>query len=467
MELVNVSFFINLTDFCQIYQVFEKYVTVFLNDCLLCFSGMVEIEPFRGIMYNEDEIKDFGLVITPPYDVINEDEKERFFGLSEYNMVNLLLGGAGGYAEIAKHFDKWQEKKVLVRDDEDSVYIYSQTFDNNGSLFTRVGFISLLKLGELGEGVLPHEKTLEKPFKDRLALLNATKANFGSVFVLYDDRAGVIDSFIRDRIDEGVPDMDFEDSLGIKHSLWKVSDEGFIDGLREGMLQCQCVIADGHHRYRSVLRFREEHSELGDAAYTLCCFVNSFNEGLFILPIDRFVFGLKDLDIDKVLDRLKEYFDIEEVSDVNLLIKKVDGTPVMVDKSVNLKNNVFGMYCYLNKKSYFLRLKDRSVLDGSYPDSTDVYRKLDVNILHRLVFEGVLGISEEDQYKGTHIEYTKGNKRALEKLDDDKYQFAFFMNAPLMREIFLTARAGETMPQKSTYFYPKIYSGLVMNKIDK
>ena len=137
----------------------------------------------------------------------------------------------------------------------------------------------------------------------------------------------------------------------------------------------------------------------------------------------------------------------------------------MLDKTTNLKNHVFGMYCYLNKKPYFLKLKNNDILDEYYPKDTDVYKKLDINILHKIVFENVLGISEDDQYRGTNIEYTKGSKRALHKLEDKKYQFAFFLNAPLMREIFLTARANETMPQKSTYFYPKVYSGLVINKI--
>ena len=164
---------------------------------------------------------------------------------------------------------------------------------------------------------------------------------------------------------------------------------------------------------------------------------------------------------------MAKYFKIEEVKDVKELISRVDSTKVMVDKTINLKNHVFGMYCLLNNKSYLLKLKDNNILDKYSPDKTDVYRKLDVNILHQIVFKDILGISEEDQYKGIHIEYTKGSKRALDRLQKNHYQFAFFLNAPLMREIFLTARAGETMPQKSTYFYPKVYSGLVINKIEK
>ena len=433
---------------------------------------MVEIKPLRGLLYNKEKIEDFSLVITPPYDVINEKEQEEFYNGSAYNIVRLLLGkeqegddGENKYTRAGKQLEEWQQKGILKRDEKDCIYIYSQTFNVNGNSFTRIGFISLVRLEELGKGMLPHEKTLEKPFKDRLALIEATKANLGCVFTLYDDRQKVIDGFIKEKVNSNEPDISFED--GIKHKLWKVSDKDFIEKVKKEMMQYQCIIADGHHRYKSVCKFKEEFPDLEDANYTLCCFINSFNEGLFILPIDRFVFNLENADIDKILTQSGEYFEIEEVSDVNDLIKKVDDTKVLVDKTVNLKNHVFGMYCYLNKKSYFLKLKNNDILDEYYPSDTDVYKKLDINILHKIVFENVLGISEEDQYKGIHIEYTKGNKRALEKLEDNKYQFAFFLNAPLMREIFLTARADETMPQKSTYFYPKIYSGLVINKIER
>lgn len=432
------------------------------------------IKPFKGMEYHKEKIKDFSLVITPPYDVIDEREREEFYNLSEYNVVRLILGkekkgddGENKYTRAAQYFKEWQEEGVLKKDNEDSIYIYSQTFNYQSKIFTRIGFVSLVKVEELGKGILPHEKTLEAPFRDRLTLIKATKANFGFVFILYDDRQKIIDNFIKEKINKKEPDISFSDKFKIRHQLWKISDEGFSNRLKKEMLQYQCVIADGHHRYKSVLKFKEEHPGLKDAEYTMCCFINSFHKGLFILPIDRFVFNLKDVEINGILTQLKEYFEMEEVADVNELIKKIDHTEIMIDKRINLKNHVFGMYSFLNKKSYFLRLKDNNILNEYYPEKTDIYRKLDVNILHKIVFNDILGINEEDQFKGTHIEYTKGSKRALDKLKDNRYQFAFFLNSPLMREIFLTARSNETMPQKSTYFYPKVYSGLVINKIKK
>jgi uncharacterized protein (DUF1015 family) len=425
---------------------------------------MVEIEPFRGFRYNKEQVGDFSLVITPPYDVINEEQKNEFKKGSSYNMVNLILGNDP--LKVAETFKEWQETGILVRDEKESLYVYSQEFSYNKDRVRRIGFVSLVKVEELGKGILPHEKTLEKPFKERLALINATRANFGSVFLLYDDREKIIDGMMMDAINGVKPDLDFRDKEGIHHTMWRVSDEGFIQKIQKEMGQYQCIIADGHHRYRSALKFREEHPEIKGSGYTMCCFVNSFNEGLFILPIDRFIFGIENLDFEGVLERLKEEFEVEEIANKTELIRELDNTDVLVDKSTNLKNHVFGLYSYSSKKSYLLKLINNSILEEYYPDDTDIYKKLDINILHKIIFEKILNISEEDQLKGTYIEYTKGPKRALEKLENGEYQIAFFVNAPLMREIFLTARAGETMPQKSTYFYPKIYSGIVINKIE-
>ena len=306
---------------------------------------------------------------------------------------------------------------------------------------------------------------MERPFKDRLNFISATKANLGCIFMLYDDRERIIDTLINEKITNLQPDMEFTDKVSIQHKLWKISDNDFIEKIKTEMEKYQCIIADGHHRYRSNLEYSNQNPDLEDAKYTLCSFVNSFNEGLLVLPIDRFIHSLKEADIDHILTKLKESFEIEELTSPEELVGKIDSTDVMIDKETNQKNHVIGMYSFQNKKSYFLKLKDNNILKGIYPDKTNIYQRLDINILHKIVFNNILNISDEDQYQGTNIEYTKSDHRALDKLDNNKYQLAFFLNPPLLREIFLTARADETMPQKSTFFYPKIYSGLVINKI--
>ena len=421
--------------------------------------GMVHINPFSGLRYNKEKIKDFGLVITPPYDVIDENAREGFLKSSEYNMVRLLL--EKDYDKAADLFDEWQKKKILVGDGEECLYIYGQTFFCNGGRHTRTGFISLVKLEQLGKGILPHEKILDGPYQDRLRLIRATRANFGCVFLLYKDKEKVIENYMSNKVIDLKPDIRFNDKLGVEHFLWKISDKDFIAKIKDEMLNHQCVIADGHHRYRSALEFMKEKPEIKDACYATACFVNSFNEGLFVLPIDRFVFNLKDVNINEMLKRFEKNFVIEEFSDAKELIQELE----QYNKDKVKRKHVFGMYCFLNKVFYLLKLKDEKELSRHNMGKTDAYKKLDVSILHKLIFEDIFGISEDDQFKGIFIEYAKGNKRDLKKLEGD-YQLAFFINPPSIEEIFLIANASETMPQKSTYFYPKIYSGLVINKIE-
>src|SRR3989338_3002869 len=264
----------------------------------ILFRAMVEIKAFKGLRYDSEKVKDFRLVITPPYDVISQKEKEEFLKRSDYNMVRLILSES--HVKAAQTFKEWQAKGIIKRDSEDSIYAYRQIFDYNGKKFARVGFISLVKIEPFGKNILPHEKILEKPFKDRLELLNATKANFGCIFMLYDDREKIIEGKMEQKMKETAT-MEFTDGYGITNSVWKVSDPLLISEVEKQMKQYQCVIADGHHRYTSCLKFHEANPEIEGAKYTLTCFVNSFNTGLFVLPIDRLLFNISDQDISDVL----------------------------------------------------------------------------------------------------------------------------------------------------------------------
>jgi uncharacterized protein (DUF1015 family) len=426
---------------------------------------MVSIKAFRGITYNKDKVKDFSKVITPPNDVISKEGKESFKNKSPYNFVNLILPGEEGnkFEIAAELLQKWQQEGVLSQDEKETIYIYSESYLVDGKEVGRIGFISLIELEDLGKGVLPHEKILEKDLKNRISLISTTKAHFGIPFVLYDDKEKIIDALIASEISGKEPYMEFIDGSSVTHKLWKTSGQEFIDKVQGEMNKYQCIIADGHHRYTSALKVKEALG-IDEAGYAPICFVNSFNEGMVILPTNRVVFGLENVDMNSFIDKLKEYFEIEEIKDVSELVDKVSGTEILIDKETNLKNHVFGVYSNLDKKSYFLRLKDSNVLDSILPNDTDIYKKLDVNILHKIIIEKILGIFEEKQTNRENIDFVKGNKETVKRMEDHEMQFAFFVNPPLMREVFLTARANETMPQKSTYFYPKVFSGLVVYK---
>jgi len=424
---------------------------------------MVKIMPLKGLTYSKDKIADFSTVITPPNDVISEQKKEELKQKSKLNFVNLILPDGDGdkYDNSAGLFEKWKKESVFETDKEENVYVYSQSYEVGGKKYCRIGFIALIELEDLGKGVLPHENILEDDLKDRIALISTTEADFGIPFLLYDDRERIADELTVNVIMGKEPDIDFVDEEQVNHKLWKISDIDYIEKLSAEMKKYQCIIADGHHRYTSELKVRYMLNN-NNAKYGLMCFVNSFNEGMIILPTNRVVSGLEDVDMRLFLERLNRYFEVDEVLNINELVKKVDDTITMIDKTTNTKNHVIGIYSNINKKGYFLRLKNRYVLNEFYPNRTDIYRKLDANILHKILIEETLGITPEQQRKREHIDFVKGNIETMEKMKDKNMQFGFFVKPPLLREVFLTARADETMPMKSTYFYPKVFSGLVV-----
>ena len=431
---------------------------------LFWWTYLVEIKSLKGWLYNKNKVNDLSKVITPPNDVINKEEKQEL-EQNDYNFANLILPDGNGdkYENAAKLLKKWQEQDILIQDNEENIYAYSESYSIDGKEFSRIGFISLIRLEDMGKGVLPHEKVLEKDIKDRVALISTTKADFGIPFVLYDDKEKVTDSIIKQAIAGKEPYIDFVDQQAVNHKLWKISDNDVIDKIKNEMQKYQCIIADGHHRYTSELKVREMLSDNEGAKYGLLCFVNSFNEGMVILPTNRVVFDLENVNVDDFLNKINEYFDVEEIAKEDL-VKKMEEVEVLIDKSQNLKNHVFGVYCNLNKKAYLLKLKDNEVLKQYFPDKTDIYQKLDVNIIHKVIVRDILGITEEQQTNREHIDFIKGNQETMEKMKDGNIQFAFFINPPLMREVFLMSRAGEVMPQKSTYFFPKVFSGLVVYK---
>ncbi len=427
---------------------------------------MVSIKPFRGYRYS-NKIKDLNDVIVPPYDVISERERINYYNRSEYNFTRLILQKEkNNYNKVSKMLNDWIDKGILIRDKEEAIYIYSSTYLHHGKKCTRIGFISSLKLEELGQGILPHEKTMNKPFKDRLNLIEATKANLGQVFLIYDDREKKIDNFLNKIIESKKEEFSFLDNEKVVHKLWKIIDKEEIDFICKQMQKHQCIIADGHHRYKVSLEYAKRHPDIESAKYRMATFVNSFQDDLTIYPVNRLIYNLEIKNLDEIFQKISEYFEIKEQKSIDKMIDKLKATPVMLDKNQNLKNHVFGMYCNINRKSYFLKLKDRSILDKYYKKKSDIYKKLDLNILHKIIFKKILKISKKDQYKGQKIDFVKGITETKERLKDQKYQFGFFVNAILMREIFLLSRSNETMPQKSTYFYPKIFSGTVVRKLE-
>lgn len=374
---------------------------------------MVEIKAFRGYCYNTEKV-DLQDVITPPYDVVDNEMKNNLRKKSEFNFVNLILNES--HDKSNELFNKWIKENILVKDEEDSIYVYNQEFNLENKKFKRIGFICLLKVEELGNNILPHEKTFEKCINDRFELMVKTKSNLEQIFMIYQDKDKEIDK-ITIPLTGKKEDLEFIDNDKCKHRIYKINDRETISKIISLMGDKKLLIADGHHRYKTALRYKEKYG------YVMATLVNSDNEGLVILPVNRVL----DEKID--INNLKEYFNIKETEDL-----------VFSNKSfiVAAKN-----------AKYMIELKKQTEI------------KSDVEVLHNLVFENILKISRENQ-KPPKVNFYKGNKETFDALNGSNT--AFFVNPPELDKLFKIVANNRVLPQKSTYFYPKMFSGLVINK---
>lgn len=438
---------------------------------------MVEIKSFRGVHYNPGKFEDFSKLVAPPYDVISLKMQEDLYSASEYNIVRIIRGkdhpddtdGSNKYTRAGEYFDNWLNEGVIVQDQKDSLYIYSQEFEISGTTYERTGFIALVKLEGYGKGVLPHEFTLKGPKADRLNLMRATKTHTGQIFCLYPDPEKKIDTILDGEKAGNQPLIDITDEDGIKHRLWTITDPSKIDIVVSEMADKKLFIADGHHRYETANNYMSENPDSEGAKYGMMTFVNMQNVGLVVLPTHRLVKNLEGFDIARFEEQLRADFDLEmfQFNDTDEAEKR----DAMFEKAKEHYENgkhSFGMYCR-NQRYYLLTLKETSSLNER-TDIPEVLKQLDVTILHSLILDHLLGIDKEKLAQQANVEYIKDTGSAIQEsidmVNSGEFQLVFFMNPPKVEEIDLVAGAGEKMPQKSTFFYPKVYSGFVINKID-
>lgn len=412
---------------------------------------MVNIKPLRGLRYKIDKVKDFKLVITPPYDVISDEAKEKYLKSSEYNLLHIILNK--NYREAASTFDEWLRDDVFIQDKEPSIYIYSEEFSLNGKRIERIGFIALIELEDVGMGnILPHERTMYATKLDRLNLIRYTRANFGQVFFFYEDDKRIIDDLLEKKMREK-PIIDFEDEFSIKHRLWRIDDKKVIDTIVAIMKNKKVTIADGHHRYKAAFSFRHENPQLAKTKYAMASFINKL-DGLIILPINRLIFNVK-ANVEEILKKIEEFF----------IIKKEDEKSMIKDLQENKEKHAFGMYVRENDSYYLLILKDDKLKEAK--EICGFQYKLDITLLHKLILERILKITGEDLKRQTKFHYVKGSEEeTLKELKNKKYQFGFFLNPTKLSQVIELTKHNELLPQKSTFFYPKVYSGLVIYKME-
>jgi uncharacterized protein (DUF1015 family) len=436
----------------------------------------MEIKPFKAFRFDEAIVGDVGRCVAPPYDVISASQQTELYKKSPYNIVRITRGKTtpfdndsnNRYTRAANYLKTWIEKGVLKQDSAEAIYAYVQNFQLAGRNFQRNSFIALAKLEEFSKKVRPHEETLEEPKIDRLHLKRATVTKFGLVFMLYEDEQKNANKIIENAA-RGKPLIDFLDEQNVRHRLFAVTTEDSIEAIVKMMHDKNCIIADGHHRYETALRYWQETGNPA-AAYQMIAFTNTHNEGLIILATHRLVSNIENFHFEKLIGRMKEDFEItkhqfdspQTKTDAKLKMSTQMKTEYDKDK------NAFGIYNG-NNAFYVAVLKDKRVMDLAAPNASVAWRSLDVTVLHKLILEKLLGIGEQQLAEGTNIEYVKDTDNAIDesiaKIDSGQKQVAFFMNPIKMQQIEMVTAAGEKMPQKSTYFYPKVYTGLTINKL--
>ncbi len=429
---------------------------------------MAVIIPFKGVRYNPD-IVDINEIITPPYDVIDAHSQEKYYEQNPYNVIRLELGkvypeddeGNNRYTRAARFFREWLENGVLIHDNKPSIYLYEQEFEARGERKIRTGFIAGVQANDYSKGeVLPHEETLPKHKADRLNLMKATLANFSPIFGLYADRDHCVEKALAAAKGTRRPDIEVTDNSGVINRLWVISDGDTLNTVVAQMSNKKIFIADGHHRYETAVNFGKEMAAQGKQGYDflMVCLVNLYNEGLVVFPTHRVVKNVADLDPARLLQELYEDFSVEPLPDgisLKAFISELE--------SRGTGTHAFGLYTN-EKKFYLLTLKDDNKLDSvQLEERSAAWRRLDVSILHTLILEKLLGIGSQQREDESNLVYVRDEEAAKESVDNGSAQLVFFMNSTKVEEVTNIATGGEKMPQKSTFFYPKVITGLVMN----
>lgn len=431
---------------------------------------MTRIIPFKGLRYNADKIKDLANVVTPPYDIIDDAAQARYYANHPANIIRLELGLTfpqdtttnNRYTRASQYLEKWMDDNTLLNDIKPSLYLYQQEFMHRGQKTLRNGFVTGVKVEPYDQGnVLPHEETLSKPKADRLQLMHATKSNFSSIFALYSDEQKLIDNLLLSETSKRNPDAEIVDEIDEIHRIWVIDNTAVIDKVVEIMDSKTIYIADGHHRYETALEYASEMKEQNnnDYDYVMTTLVNLYDEGLVVLPTYRVVGHIDNFNFTRFAEQLSELFTVEKYSG------ETDLSELINDLEVRGQNqHVFAMYN--GENFFFLSLKDEKQAASLLPaQNSAAWKNLDVAILDNLILDQILGIGEEERRNQENLAYSRSEEWVKTKIDNKQYQLGFLLNATRVEEIVAVAEARDKMPQKSTYFYPKLITGLIINNL--
>jgi uncharacterized protein (DUF1015 family) len=433
---------------------------------------MVRVAPFRGLFYNQKKTRDLSKVIAPPYDVISKEEQDKLYRRSPYNFVRLDLNQEpDSYSAAAQLFQQWQDEGIFERDAAPAIYYLTHRFSlKSGETRERQGFFALTELQDFSSGAIrPHEMTLDAPKEDRLKLMLACNAQLSPIFALYAQPNQAIHRILAVHVEGAAPFIEIEQDNGEESRLWRITDPALIQKVQQEMQNQPLLIADGHHRYEATLNYRNQlRSARGQwngreaFNYIMTYFANMNDDGVVILPTHRLVRGYAHKPFLELEEALQAYFYVEQHP------KTPEGKISFLKafKTAAKKHRVIGATFKRDPRYLILRLKNKRIMQRLAPDLSAPLRELDVTTLHLLVLEHILRLGSDLQVSGETIRYSQDEETVLQALEKEDFQAAFILNPPKAEEILTIANSGEKMPQKSTYFYPKLISGLIVNKID-
>ena len=427
---------------------------------------MADIAPFCGVRYNLANARaPAERLLAPPYDVISPEERQRLVALDGHNVVRLILPDGEGddkYANAARQMKAWLDEKVLERDVRPAYYRYHQSFFAEGQSFLRKGFICRIRLHRFDEGIiLPHERTLSGPKLDRLKLKRATRTHLSQVFGLYSDRDRKSDAPFA-AIEKQAPELEAKTSDGVMQRLWRLEDRTAQQQLTQFFIDKKIYIADGHHRYETMLALRDElrpqFPSSRSLQYGSIFLANMDDPGLVVFPTHRVLHSLQSFDVRALMSRARRFFTVEEggtepAGSVRAHLAKLgESAPAFA-----LAHAAGIAYLTLREDADLSQVKSLA--------AAEVLRGLDVTLLHALIFEELCGIDQKAQTEQRNLRYLKDAAQALAEANASGVQAVFLMNPTKVAQVKAVADAGLVMPQKSTFFYPKLASGLVFNPI--
>jgi len=430
---------------------------------------MTHCKPFRAWRYNPEK-SDFSKVLAPPYDVISPEEQDKLYEASPYNCIRLILNkkeatdndSENVYTRARDFFQEWQKENILIRDEKPCFYLYKQTFKDpiHGETKERSALLVRTKVEPFEERVvIPHEKTLKGPKEDRMKLLQTTETNFSAVFGLYEDQSLVIGNLLSEASKQK-PIFNVADDKGITHALWVIEDDAVLEKIHTELQTKKLYIADGHHRYETALAYSQKKNEenpnpSGEPQpydFTLMALVSFSDPGFLLLPTHRILKNLKGLSEEDALKRLEEVFDVEPSTDEALkaLTEEPEGDSLQI--GLILKE----------KGAFLLTLRDKEkAKEKMPPGKSDAWYELNVNLLGHLIFSSLWNIQESD-YE-TLLKFEHQADKAVNSVRQGGFEAVFLLKAPKVEMLEKMGAHGERMPQKSTFFYPKVASGLLFH----